>query len=493
MQDRLQFETALKGDTMKKVRSIVLSLIVLSAALVLLAGCSSSSSGSSAASSASTTNSSSAEVNYYLVKDFCITTYTSGETEKETTLYEYDESFNKTAKTVNGSLAESWRYDGEGNVIEHVKNGSSYERTEFQFENGLCVREDVYKNGSSNTPQQYKINEYDDAGNLILSTTYDQNGTQRAVVEYTYDGDKLIQEVHNGKLLYEFLYNSDGTHTKRTYYVDKNDGSYFEIVYDAEDRFIVDGDGWTHEREFDSNGKVIRETALAPGGQLRTTEYTREADGSHVTKTVSDFLNSGDTEPYQTIVTDTDYTEGQAVYSREETKSSDGATDIVEEHFYTYQDENGNTIGGSDDQGTNGTSSGASSSEAASSAAAAPAATESQSQGDQSATDELSNTAFSGHKKDFSVSYNLEFHPGHACYLVQLRDGKAEGVSKGSYSFENGTLEISDIPAIMGASYESADRISVNMNTGAWTFKAESGTSDTSMLDSLAESLGPAA
>ena len=45
----------------------------------------------------------------------------------------------------------------------------------------------------------------------------------------------------------------------------------------------------------------------------------------------------------------------------------------------------------------------------------------------------------------------------------------------------------------MGASYESADRISVNMNTGAWTFKAESGTSDTSMLDSLAESLGPAA
>ena len=478
---------------MKKVRSIVLSLIALSAALVLIAGCSSSSSGSSAASSASAASSSAAEVNYYLVKDVSVTTYTSGETEESTTLYEYDGSFNKTGKTVNGSLAESWRDDEDGNVIEHVKNGSSYERTEFQFENGLCVREDVYKNGSSNTPQQYKINEYDDLGNLVLSTTYDQNGTQRVVAEYTYDGDKLTQEIHNGKLLYEFLYSSDGTHTKRTYYVDKDDDSYFDIVYDAENRYIVDGDGWTHEREFDSNGKVIREKALAPGGQLRTTEYVRDADGSHATKTVSDFLNSSDAEPYQTIVTDTDYIEGQAVYSREETKSSDGATDIVEEHFYTYKNENGDTIGGSSDQETNRADSDSSSSEAASNAAAAPAATTSQGQSEQNATDELSNTAFSGHKKDFSVSYTLEFHPGHVCYLVQLRDGKAEGISKGSYSFENGTLKISNIPAITGASYESTDRISVNMNTGAWTFKAESSTSDMATLDSLAESLGPAA
>ncbi len=478
---------------MKKARSIVLSLIALSAALALIAGCSSSSSGSSAASSANATSSSAAKVNYYLVKDVSITTYTSGETEKNTTLYEYDESFNKIGKTVNGSLAESWRYDGDNNVIEHVKNGSSYERTKYQFETGLCVREDVYKNGSSNAPQQYKINEYDDQGNLILATTYDQNGAQKVVVEYTYDGDKPIKEIHNGKLLYEFLYNSDGTHTKRTYYVDKNDGSYFDIVYDAADRFVVDGDRWTHERELDSNGKVVRERALAPGGQLRTTEYVRNADGSHVTKTVSDFLSSSDTEPYQTIVTDTDYIEDQPVYSREELKSSDGATDVVEEHFYTYKDENGSTIGGSDDQETNGANSDSSSSEAASSAAAAPAATTSQGQSEQNATDELSNTAFSGHKKDFSVSYTLEFHPGHVCYLVQLRDGKAEGISKGSYSFENGTLKISDIPAITGASYESADRITLNMNTGAWTFRSESGASDMATLDSLVESLGPAA
>lgn len=485
---------------MKKARSIVLSILVLSAALVLLAGCGSSTASSSATSSASASGSApSVEPSYHLVKDVNVTTYTSGDIERETTTYEYDGSFNKTGKTVNGSLVESWKYDDDGNVVEHVKSGSSYERTEYQFENGLCVREDVYGNASANAPlKQYKTNEYDDQGNLIVATTFDQNGTQKVVVEYTYDGDKPIKEVRNGKLLYEYLYNSDGSYTTRTYYVDKNDGSYFETVFDAENRYIVDGDGWTHDREFDGDGKVVRETATSPSGQVRTTEYVREADGSHTTKTVSDFMNSSEAQPYQTIVTDTDYISDQVVYSREELKSSDGATDIVEEHFFTYEDENGNTIGAPDSQEASGASSSASSSAAAPESSAdatpaAPAATASESQSDQNATDELTNTAFSGKKKDFMVSYTLEFHPGNVCYLVQLNNGKAEGVSKGSYSLAGGTLEISDIPAIMGASYDGPDRISVSMKTGAWTFRSGEGTSDASTLDSLAESLGPVA
>jgi len=345
---------------MKKVRNIVLLALAAGASLALLAGCGSgagSASGSAAAvgsgsAAASGAASASAEANQpelFLVKDLKVTTSADGKSDRQVTRYEYDASFNKTAKIQSSRQVESWSYDADGNVIEHVKDYSSYERTTYQFENGKCVREDLYK-GSSNALSTYTLNEYDAAGNLVKATVFDAGGNQRTLIEYTYQGDRVATETHNGKLLYEFLYNADGSYTKRTYYVDLNDGSYFETVYDSSNRYVVDGDGWTHEYQLDANGKVTLETATAPAGQVRTTEYVRSADGSHVTKTVSDFLSASDSAPYQTNVTETDYESGQPVYSRQQMSDTAGVlSGEVEEHFYTYTDRAGNSYGEPDD------------------------------------------------------------------------------------------------------------------------------------------------
>lgn len=209
--------------------------------------------------------------------------------------YEYDTNGNMI-KSTNYDLAEGgingWveiSYDANGNEIKgaaySVVDGSTYISQEFNYDaEGNLVKEVRYSSdGSIEVVVEYT---YDANGNKIKTTepqdywieySYDANGRLIKEEEYEFGYAECCSSV-------EYTYDANGNLKKRTEYYEGSVDGWTEYSYDANGKLIkgtdfnLYEDGVTVEEssviyEYDSNGNVIKQSAIEDGYTLSRIEY----------------------------------------------------------------------------------------------------------------------------------------------------------------------------------------------------------------------------
>lgn len=186
-----------------------------------------------------------------------------------TSISEYDKNGNETKQTTSGSNNSKtivyFEYDANGNLIKSTDNEGV--RLESIYKNDLIIEE--------KSPYGKTVFEYNDKGDLISETEYDNEGKfdKSKFKEYTYDGDKItkietfVQRDISAKKQLEvvevFSYNKNGqvveeqlnaVYDNRTttyeYHSNENLKQSIELAFDESEKII---------RTYNKDGKKVKE------------------------------------------------------------------------------------------------------------------------------------------------------------------------------------------------------------------------------------------
>ena len=158
----------------------------------------------------------------------------------------------------NGKVGLIEEFDEKGNWIKETNYDendkmSSYRTFEYD-ENGRVTKETDYD--TDGKVSSYCTYEYDEKGNWIKETNYDENDKMSSYRTFEYD--------ENGRVTKETDYNTDGKVSSYcTYEYDEKGNRIKDTDYD-ENNNVKD----VHEREYDENGNQVKWTEYDSEGQL---------------------------------------------------------------------------------------------------------------------------------------------------------------------------------------------------------------------------------
>ena len=203
----------------------------------------------------------------------------SGGLSRYTLTMEYDD-FGRMVRRANGATgaAETWRYDGQGNVLEYTQAGQPAERWTYTYTYGdqqLTVLESLLGVSYTRTAvftEGLLTNELLSYGAGSAARTYEYEGGRlkkktdelSTVWEYTYDSAGRLKTVKaNGQLDQEYGLDTDGNVTS---------------VKDREERTVAIGNdslgqpiSWTYEDGYqekvkrDARGAIVWQEVVSPG------------------------------------------------------------------------------------------------------------------------------------------------------------------------------------------------------------------------------------
>ena len=200
--------------------------------------------------------------------------------------YEYDSQGNNIKSTYYNSenlLCSQNEYDSKGNTtksIEYNTDGSIARIYTYDKHENLISAVEYQSNEKKETIFKNEY-EYDEAGNMIKETNYDENGKLSGWSQYEYDGENLLKEskYHGEGDLYseeKYEYDSKNNLIKEigNYYYNGHVKMVYECEYDEKSNIIKkvyhynDKLDSITEYKYDEYGNLIKVESFDENGQL---------------------------------------------------------------------------------------------------------------------------------------------------------------------------------------------------------------------------------
>lgn len=278
---------------MKKILSMLLAILLITAAPLCLTGCNSEKTDDDDSSDHGfTENASDGLVSVWVAEK--LTVY-DGDTEAKSAIFEYDNRGNLLERLICSDGNEykySFSYDAHNNMIEEIREGYRIQYSYVYDENGNILEKTEHVGTMTHEHWKYT---YDEMGKLAEREcdggigdlmkevyTYNDNGILQECVCYHISGAMMERTTYyesgqiSGKYEYEYVYDMDTFGDLRYVYEYDEQGrqtKYFVEMWDMGEMDYT----YSYDYEFDKKGRVTQYIRYENGTESERGEYTYDA------------------------------------------------------------------------------------------------------------------------------------------------------------------------------------------------------------------------